>query len=76
MGIAASLGHPDAQVMQLPEVLPVISRIVNAVSVPVTADVEAGYGDDTDAVVASVSKVIDAGVVGINIEDSGLSVRS
>ena len=70
MGIAASLGHPDAQVMQLSEMLPVVSRIVSAVRVPVTADMEAGYGADTDDVVASVKQVIDAGVVGINIEDS------
>lgn len=70
MGIAASLGYPDGGVMQLSEMLPVVSRIVDAVRLPVTADMEAGYGDDTDEVVASVRKMIATGIVGINIEDS------
>jgi len=70
MGIAASLGYPDGQVMQLSEMLPVVSEIVNAVKAPVTADMEAGYGDTTDDVVESVKKMIDTGIVGINIEDS------
>jgi 2-methylisocitrate lyase-like PEP mutase family enzyme len=70
MGMAASLGHPDAQVMQLEEMLPVVSAIVDAVQVPVTADVEAGYGDTTDEVVSSVRAMIDTGIVGINVEDS------
>ena len=70
MGIAASLGHPDGQVMQLSELLPVVSGIVKAVKVPVTADIEAGYGDNTDDVVATVRQMIDTGIVGINIEDS------
>lgn len=70
MGIAASLGHPDGQILGLPEMLPVVSAIVDAVRLPVTADMEAGYGDTTDDVVASVEKVIAAGVAGINIEDS------
>jgi 2-methylisocitrate lyase-like PEP mutase family enzyme len=70
MGIAASLGYPDAGVMRLDELLPVVSAIVDAVRVPVTADVEAGYGDTTDEVVSSVRAMIDTGIVGINIEDS------
>jgi 2-methylisocitrate lyase-like PEP mutase family enzyme len=70
MGIAASLGYPDAGVMRLDELLPVVSGIVGAVRVPVTADVEAGYGDTTDEVVSSVGAMIDTGIVGINIEDS------
>jgi len=70
MGIAASLGYPDAGVMRLAELLPVVSAIVSAVQVPVTADIEAGYGDTTDDVVSSVKAMIDTGIVGINIEDS------
>ncbi len=70
MGIAASLGYPDAGVMRLAELLPVVSAIVGAVQVPVTADIEAGYGDTTDDVVSSVKAMIDTGIVGINIEDS------
>ena len=70
MGIAASLGYPDCEVMQLSEMIGIITRIANGVQVPVTVDLEAGYGSTTDEVVASVSKVIATGIVGMNIEDS------
>jgi 2-methylisocitrate lyase-like PEP mutase family enzyme len=70
MGIAASLGYPDCQVIQLSEMINVISGIVNAVQVPVTVDIEAGYGNNVDEIVESVRKIIDTGIVGINIEDS------
>jgi len=70
MGIAASLGYPDCQVIQLSEMLETISGIVNGVHAPVTVDIEAGYGKDLDEIVESVTKIIATGIVGINIEDS------
>jgi 2-methylisocitrate lyase-like PEP mutase family enzyme len=70
MGIAASLGYPDCQVIQLPEMLEVITGIVNAVQVPVTMDIEAGYGSNSNEIIDSVKKIIATGIVGINIEDS------
>jgi len=70
MGIAASLGYPDSQVIKLSEMVNVINAIVKAVNVPVTVDFEAGYGNNTDEVIESVKKIIDTGIVGINIEDS------
>jgi len=70
MGIAASLGYPDSQVIQLSEMIEVITGIVKAVQVPVTVDIEAGYGNDQNEVIDSVKKIIATGIVGINIEDS------
>lgn len=70
MGIAASLGYPDCEVIQLSEVLQIVTGIVNAVQVPVSVDFEAGYGNDVDEIVESVTKLIATGVVGLNIEDS------
>jgi 2-methylisocitrate lyase-like PEP mutase family enzyme len=70
MGIAASLGYPDCQIIPLPDMLEAITRIVNAVQVPVTVDIEAGYGKNIPEIVDSVHKFIDTGIVGINIEDS------
>ena len=70
MGIAASLGYPDCQVIQLSEMIQVITGIVNAVQVPVTVDIEAGYGNNVDDIIESVKKIIATGIVGINIEDS------
>ena len=70
MGIAASLGYPDCQVIQLSEMIQTMTGIVNGVQVPVTVDIEAGYGNSLDEVIDSVRKVIATGIVGINIEDS------
>ena len=70
MGIAASLGYPDCEVMQLPELLQVVNGIVHAVQVPVSVDFETGYGNNVDEIVDSVKALIATGVVGINIEDS------
>lgn len=70
MGIAASLGYPDCQVVSLQEMLHAITGIVRAVHVPVTADFEAGYGKNTGEIVDAVRQAIATGIVGINIEDS------
>jgi 2-methylisocitrate lyase-like PEP mutase family enzyme len=50
MGIAASLGYPDCQVIKLSEMITAITGIVNAVQVPVTVDIEAGYGSNLDEI--------------------------
>lgn len=70
MGIAASLGYPDCQVIQLPEMIEVITRIVKSVQVPVTVDIEAGYGNNLNEIIDAVKKIIATGIAGINIEDS------
>lgn len=68
-GVAWSLGYADGERAPLQEVIAAVRRIVRVVSLPVTVDFEAGYGDSPDAVAASVHAVIDAGAVGINLED-------
>jgi 2-methylisocitrate lyase-like PEP mutase family enzyme len=70
MGVAASLGYPDCQVMQLSEMIEVTKGIVKAVQVPVSVDIEAGYGNNLNQIIESVKKIIATGIVGINIEDS------
>lgn len=70
MGIAASLGYPDCEVIQLSEMLQVVTGIVNAVQVPVSVDFEAGYGNNLEEIIVSVKKIIATGIVGINIVDS------
>jgi 2-methylisocitrate lyase-like PEP mutase family enzyme len=67
-GVAASMGYPDGEVMPVSEMLATVGRIVAAVSVPVTADMEAGYGLEASAL---VDGLLDAGAVGLNLEDSG-----
>jgi len=70
MGIAASLGYPDCQIIQLSEMIEVIKGIINNVEVPVTVDIESGYGNNLNEIIDSVTKIIATGIVGINIEDS------
>ena len=70
MGIAASLGYPDCQIITLSELIEVVSGIVKGVQVPVTVDFEAGFGNNLDEIIDSVKKIIATGIVGINIEDS------
>jgi 2-methylisocitrate lyase-like PEP mutase family enzyme len=64
-GVAWSLGVPDGERLEVEDAVAAIARIVRAVDVPVTADIEGGYGDVT----GTVKRVRDVGVVGINIED-------
>jgi 2-methylisocitrate lyase-like PEP mutase family enzyme len=68
-GIAFSLGYPDGQKISRAEMLARIARIARAVKVPVTADVEAGYGDKPEDAGRTAREVIDAGAVGMNLED-------
>ncbi|MGC1904802.1 MAG: isocitrate lyase/phosphoenolpyruvate mutase family protein [Candidatus Acidiferrum sp.] len=68
-GIAASLGYPDGQHISRDEMLDTVGRIARAVHVPVTADLEAGYGPTTDDMVATVKAMAAEGAVGMNLED-------
>ena len=68
-GVAWALGYADGEHAPWAEVVAVTARIVRVAQVPVTADIEAGYGDTPDAVMKSVAEIIRAGAVGINLED-------
>jgi 2-methylisocitrate lyase-like PEP mutase family enzyme len=65
--VADSRGQQDNEGMTLDDALDAIRRVTAAVDVPVTADVESGY--DTPAA-ELVERVLDAGAVGINVEDT------
>src|SRR5260370_25310378 len=69
-GVAASLGYPDGQKISRDMLVEVTQRITRVVECPVTVDIEAGYGDTTEEGLQTVKAVIDAGAVGINLEDS------
>jgi len=68
-GIAFSLGYPDGQKISREEMLARVARIARAVKVPVTADAEAGYGDRPEDAAETARAVIEAGAVGMNLED-------
>lgn len=68
-GVAWSLGVPDAADLGADRTAAVIERIAAAVAVPVSADIEAGYGPEPDAVAATMTAVVQAGAIGVNLED-------
>ncbi len=69
-GIAFTLGYPDGQRISREEMLAVVARIAAAVRVPVTADVESGYGNRPEDAAETARAVIAAGAVGMNLEDA------
>jgi len=68
-GVAFSLGYSDGEQIPREEMLAAVRRIARAVHVPVTADMEAGFGSTPEAVAETARAVIDAGAVGMNLED-------
>jgi 2-methylisocitrate lyase-like PEP mutase family enzyme len=69
-GVAFAQGLPDGQRLSRSRMLELVSAITGAVDVPVSADLEAGYGARPEDVAATVEGAVAAGAVGCNIEDS------
>jgi len=68
-GIAYAHGYPDGEQMARDEMLQAITCIASIVQVPVTADMEAGYGEAAADVAETIRGVIAAGAIGVNLED-------
>ena len=68
-GVAWALGYADGERISRGEMLAVVRRITSSVHVPVTADMEAGYGASPEAAAETARGVIAAGAVGLNLED-------
>ena len=66
-GVAAALGHADGEDAPVDDVLAVVARIAGTVSVPVTADMEGGYGLAADELADRLRAI---GAVGLNVEDT------
>ena len=75
-GVAFTLGYPDGQKISREEMLARVTRIARAVKVPVTADVESGYGQRPEDAASTTLGVIEAGAVGMNLEDGTGSPES
>jgi 2-methylisocitrate lyase-like PEP mutase family enzyme len=71
-GVSWSQGRADGERLTADDSVALARRLTRAVAVPVTVDIESGYGDEAPAQVASmVSRLVGVGVAGINLEDSG-----
>jgi 2-methylisocitrate lyase-like PEP mutase family enzyme len=68
--VANANGFADGEHIPLALVVDNLRRIVDATSLPVTVDLESGYGDTPQSVAETIGKAIDAGAVGCNLEDS------
>ena len=67
--VAAAHGFEDGEKLSLDLMLANLGRIVKNVALPVSADVEGGYGQDPGKVAKTVTKVLEVGAIGINLED-------
>jgi 2-methylisocitrate lyase-like PEP mutase family enzyme len=68
--VAGSLGYADGEGMPFNDYLFVINRILSSVQIPLTVDLEMGYGSSDEDIYANVRQLAVLGVAGINIEDS------
>jgi len=69
-GVAFSRGYADGHVISRAEMCEVVARCAEIVSIPLTADMEGGYGATPEDVAETVRQAIAAGAVGANIEDA------
>lgn len=68
-GVAWAQGYPDGRVMPAAVAIEAAKNIARVLRIPLSVDIEHGYADDAEAVAQHVMRLVDAGVVGINIED-------
>jgi 2-methylisocitrate lyase-like PEP mutase family enzyme len=68
-GVSWAHGVPDGECLSQDEAIAALARIVHAAHVPVSADLEGGYGPTASAVVATIEAAMEAGAVGANLED-------
>ncbi len=69
-GVAAAQGYADGETLPLEAVLVLIRTITAAVSLPLTVDLESGYGETPTQVYATIAQALAAGAIGFNLEDS------
>ncbi|RDS78889.1 isocitrate lyase/phosphoenolpyruvate mutase family protein [Dyella monticola] len=67
--VAAAQGYDDGELIPFSFVEQIIARIAAALDIPVTVDVEGGYSEDPHVCAANVARLMDHGIVGINLED-------
>ncbi len=74
--IANMLGYEDGQNIPFDEMLYIIERIKKSVSIEVSADIESGFTEDLNQLNQYIEKLVDIGIVGINLEDGNTDEKS
>ncbi|HMA50632.1 MAG TPA: isocitrate lyase/phosphoenolpyruvate mutase family protein, partial [Magnetospirillaceae bacterium] len=70
-GVDWTLGYPDGNLLPVAKLAEVVAQMARVIDIPLTVDFEAGYSDDPAAVAENIKPLLDAGAVGINLEDGG-----
>jgi 2-methylisocitrate lyase-like PEP mutase family enzyme len=73
--VARSMGYEDGENIPFELLLQIAKRIKSQISIPFSVDMERGYSSDIAGIVQNIEKLHDIGVVGINIEDSGINEK-
>src|SRR3954470_17906873 len=68
-GVAWAHGFPDGDALPVEHLAATVRSVTRVIRVPLTVDIEGGYAGDAAAVGEVVARVVEAGAVGINIED-------
>ena len=68
--VAASQGYEDGEKLPFDTLLQLVRQVVKSVDIPFTVDIEGGYSRSVAGVIEHIEKLHDAGVVGINLEDT------
>lgn len=68
-GMMVSLGYPDGELIPRDEFLEAVSRIAAVLSIPLSVDIVGGFANDPRELASTIKGVIDAGGIGVNIED-------
>lgn len=71
-GVAAALGYQDGEQISRDMLVEIVGRMTRVLTCPLTADIESGYGATLDEVLTTMRAVIEAGAVGINIEETSI----
>jgi len=71
--VAQSLGYADGENMPFEDYLFVVRRMLATIQIPLSVDIEMGYGATAEAIAENIRRLIDLGVAGINIEDSTIT---
>jgi 2-methylisocitrate lyase-like PEP mutase family enzyme len=69
-GVSYTAGYPDGEAIPREDMVTIVRWIARSVAIPLTADIESGFGHNAEEVGETVRMVIEAGAVGINLEDT------
>jgi 2-methylisocitrate lyase-like PEP mutase family enzyme len=71
-GVAWACGYPDGDVLPTDILVDAVARITRVLTVPLTVDAEGGYSKEPARVAETIAALVDAGAVGVNLEDGAV----